>query len=528
MGVSRRAGDFILQVVSLLLRTAMKDKSEDLNTRQEQTMKQIPLSIQTALSRYNLDGRVVIYAVCPACHCIYKPEYKPGSTIAIYPIKCTNVTNPQSDPCGEALTRAQDTGEPEPIKRFIYYDFMDYLAGLLALPEAEQLMDDVCDEAFKSRDDPPPKVVTSIFQGTFIKNFEGPDSTPDQKRYYIDRRGEGRYFFTENIDFFHPEGQSIRSASTSCGIISLSPISLGLDWCYRPEYMYIAGIITGPLEPHGVELNHYQRPIVDAMEIAWHRGIRFSRTALHPEGRNTRSAIVLLACDFPAARKAAQMSSTGGHWFCSVCMCYHKNNYGRTDCHAWKRKDVSLLRKYAFAWRDAATVKDRDIIFQQHGVRCSELWRLVYWDPTRQLIVDSMHCILERVVQHHVRNALLLTTEAATAKVASTPAFSHQFSRPGDDEHTGMTEKEVKQIDKVHRLLVASVTPEGDDEDSNPEKNENLYWEEAMDVLENKLNKTVNAKPLAYVCKDLGCLPSARRVYKLNYVKALVNWVSEM
>ena len=37
----------------------------------------------------------------------------------------------------------------------------------------------------------------------------------------------------------------------------------------------------------------------------------------------------------------------------------------------------------------------QDRIFKDSGVRWSELWRLPYWDPTQQLVMDSMHCIFE-------------------------------------------------------------------------------------------------------------------------------------
>ncbi|KAF8591608.1 hypothetical protein K439DRAFT_1302850, partial [Ramaria rubella] len=60
-------------------------------------------------------------------------------------------------------------------------------------------------------------------------------------------------------------------------------------------------------------------------------------------------------------------------------------------------------------WRDAPTNKDQEMLFSEHGICWSELWHLPYWDPTWQLVVDSMHCILERVVQGHVRDALELS-----------------------------------------------------------------------------------------------------------------------
>jgi hypothetical protein len=45
-------------------------------------------------------------------------------------------------------------------------------------------------------------------------------------------------------------------------------------------------------------------------------------------------------------------------------------------------------------------------------MRYSELWHLLYWDPSQQLVIDLMHCILEGLVQHHTQNLLSLTSES--------------------------------------------------------------------------------------------------------------------
>ncbi|KAK6988825.1 quinon protein alcohol dehydrogenase-like superfamily, partial [Favolaschia claudopus] len=38
---------------------------------------------------------------------------------------------------------------------------------------------------------------------------------------------------------------------------------------------------------------------------------------------------------------------------------------------------------------------------EHHGVRWSEMWRLPYWNPSRMLVIDAMHCILEGLVHYH-------------------------------------------------------------------------------------------------------------------------------
>jgi hypothetical protein len=135
------------------------------------------------------------------------------------------------------------------------------------------------------------------------------------------------------------------------------------------------------------------------------------------------------------------------------------------------------------------------------------MWRLPYWDPSRQLVVDPMHCILEGLVQHHSRTLLGLTT--ATTSSSSTlppPAFSCDLG----DMPPGMTSKEMTQVAAICTLLVSQL----------------LSDDENLDNLKNSLFRK-NTGPLKFVCEALRCAPKkSSRLFKINYVKALVEWVS--
>ncbi|KAF8583264.1 hypothetical protein K439DRAFT_1349123 [Ramaria rubella] len=246
------------------------------------------------------------------------------------------------------------------------------------------------------------------------------------------------------------------SPSTSCGIISMVCLNLPLSICYKPENMYIAGIINGPREPQLLAINHHMRPLVDDLALSWQRSVWFSKTAMCPSGHMTRSAVATTVCDLPGACKAAQLASHGSHNYCSVCQCIHLSTQCRTDFETWKRHDTQEMCCIVVQWRDAPTNKDQEMLFKEHGICWSELWHLPYWDPTRQLVVDSMHCILERVVQGHVHNALELSTKAAKVRLTLEPAFVHTFSKLGSHDTTeiDMTPKEIKQVKKLQALLL--------------------------------------------------------------------------
>lgn len=150
-----------------------------------------------------------------------------------------------------------------------------------------------------------------------------------------------------HVDFFNPEGMNVRGASTSCGIISRVCLNLPLDIRYKPENMYLAGIIPGPKQPSLKNLNHYIWPLIDDLIDAWECGIKFSKTAYYPTSQLTHSAVPLIVCDLPAACHLSSLAGVSSHFYCSACKCYHKSTYGRVDYENWEPHDSNELQRYA-------------------------------------------------------------------------------------------------------------------------------------------------------------------------------------
>jgi hypothetical protein len=227
-------------------------------------------------------------------------------------------------------------------------------------------------------------------------------------------------------------------------------------------------IIPGPKEPSLTELNHYMKPIVSHFVQGWTQGVNFSRTALCPHGRRARYAIAAAVMDLKAARQAAALAQANGHYHCSVCQCRGKATLGNTDWKNWRPRNHQELRQQAEKWRTASTIKEQETIFNTYGTRYSELYRLSYWDPTRQIVVDCMHCLLEGNVEDHFRSILELTTTSAESKLAISPAFQHKFSQIDPKEApcpNDMNTSEVKQVGQIHVLLTAPI--DGADEEGN-------------------------------------------------------------
>jgi hypothetical protein len=454
-------GDFILNVVRLLLAWALKDSDAHPNARHHSILNQLPSTVETVLARFDLIGKTTTFAACPMCHCTYPPTFLPGSTIPQYPTTCKNHPYPDSDPCGSPLLEdsISDDGilSSNPLKPYIVADFHDYLANLLSRKDLESVMDLCCDDLMASirRNEQPPNYVSDVFDAEFVRTFEGPEAG----KLFVDRPDhEGRYLFAINVDFFASEGMTLRGANASSGVIAAACLNLPADIRYKREYMYLAAVIPGPDEPHLTELNHYIRPVVDQFLVSWERRVHFTRTANHPTGRDTCSAIATAVCDLPAARKFSQSAGHSSHFLCTRCDCYHKSTIGRTDCEKWSVQDCTVLRQRAVQWKTATDKKSQDTLFSQNGIRWTELWRLPYWNPTRMLVVDPMHCLLEGLAQFHFRNVLKLTTADAEVKPAAVVAFEYAFPSPTSTTTVNLadvTEHEDKQISQIQALLVS-------------------------------------------------------------------------
>jgi hypothetical protein len=108
----------------------------------------------------------------------------------------------------------------------------------------------------------------------------------------------------------------------------------------------------------------------------------------------------------PAGRKINGFAGHGSKKHPCLFCCITKDELNNFDWRQWKPRDAAVLREAAFRWRDAPNDAERTRIYNEHGVRWSELWRLRYFDPIKMVIVDGMHAIFEGLIQFHSRQVL--------------------------------------------------------------------------------------------------------------------------
>ena len=87
MDLSHNDDDFIMGLINIILFLAFSGPGGEITLKHEDIITQMLQNIQQALSKFDLNNHTTTYAVCPACHCTYKPWYKKGSLV----LKCVAI-----------------------------------------------------------------------------------------------------------------------------------------------------------------------------------------------------------------------------------------------------------------------------------------------------------------------------------------------------------------------------------------------------------------------------------------------------
>ena len=141
-----------------------------------------------------------------------------------------------------------------------------------------------------------------------------------------------------SIDFFNPDTNKQAGKESSVGLISAVCLNISFSMHYKPENMFLAGVIPGPKEPPLTTLNHYLESLINDLVDFWQISVRFSCTFNCPAGWLIRCALLVVVCDLPAARKTAGFASLAHEHFCSVCHCMcSEHGYGDLNYHLWWR-----------------------------------------------------------------------------------------------------------------------------------------------------------------------------------------------
>lgn len=555
LNVSRRGCNFVLNMIryafELMLRPFVNPTTSNLSPEHQSFLYDFPRDVRAPVRAMHLDTQCKIFAVCPdsRCHHLHEPKFHDGSPIPQYPHRCEACRSHKRKTALLHTRVIAGKDVPLPIKPYVHHDFQDWMGGLLSRPGNETAMDTAWEETLKESTAATP--VTSIFGAKVLRNFMGPDG----KTLFGDGGDEGRYVFSLGVDFFNPFGNKQAGKKRSIGIITVMCLNLPPHLRYRPENIFLAGIIPGPNEPRWHLVNCYLAPLVDDFLVFWTPGVWFNRTSLYPNGRFILCAIVVVVCDCPAARKVAGFASFNHNYFCHVCYCTRKQHgYGNTDYFSWRRRTHADVQAEAEWWKatvDGVFVSESESMPEPtsesapredtsssspradhkvrpdpkataHGIRWSALLRLPYFDIVRFVVVDGMHNLFLGLIKDHFRQVLgldhagkIIHDEEAKGKASAAPKSTVLDIPWSGGTYAMLSKKAQEDVRYLRRTLEGPL-------------NEALAdpQERAM-VLKRIEGRLKDA--LICVCEDIriDVRPVTRQktATKLAYATALLDWV---
>lgn len=376
----------------------------------------IPRDVRSVLALLNIEPDYTLYACCPSCSATYRPD--PKSPKDPYPHHCTHRDTPDREPCGSVLvtertTKSLSEADWIPVKSFAYQSLHAWIGQLLSRPGLE----DTVIDAWKEAGGHESSRWKDIWDAPAIRTFLGPDN---KTLFSVQPHGSVHLVFSLFIDWFNPFGNKKAGKSHSVGAIYMACLNLPPHLRYRTENIYLAGIMAGPHEPSVHQLNHFLRPLVNELLVLWDTGIFLSRTRSRKTGRIVRAAIIPLVCDLPALRKTVGLAAHSSHNFCSHCR-LQRSDINNLDRTSWQRRTWHEHFWVAEQWKNSSTHADREKVFEEHGIRWSELLRLPYWDPTRYALIDAMHNLFLGELHHHCMEVWGIDVKADKATKTTVP-----------------------------------------------------------------------------------------------------------
>lgn len=416
---------------------------------------EIPADLATALKLFNITPDVITYTCCPECFALYPPRGQPdpeqgdtdrtfldeeysqvqvtnrdplpflydpdmgtdpasdnGGVGMPYPMYCTRKKTEEDGQCSARLLRKNKKSitrrtaghssviEPNntsfrPIRTYKYQPLTSWLARMFSRSDFERMINSSM-ESFTHQGNRP--FVDDILQSEEVQAFL--DEHGEQ--FLGKKETEARLIFSLFIDWFNPRGNRRAGASISSGVLFMACLNLPPEVRYKRENIYLAGVLPGPKSPSIDEVNHYLEPLIPELLELWLRGVAYSRTALHAEGRLVRGALIPVVADLGAVRKTTGHASHSATYFCSFCQ-LKKRDINQVDHTKWPRRDCKTFRELAESWRAASSHKERNRIFKAYGVRYSVLLELPYWKPSRFVVLDTMHNLFLGLFQRHCR-----------------------------------------------------------------------------------------------------------------------------
>lgn len=283
----------------------------------------LTLRKRVGADRIITDG-ITQYAVCPKCHKLFRL-----GDVRVFTRQqtCDHQEFPDDDLCGAELFKRSTGNRFVPKKTFVYRSIKDTIALFLSRPGFIESLNH-----WKKPHESDGGVLYDVHDGAMWRELKDTNGET-----FVD--GDLSLMLTLNVDWFQPFDTG---RLHSVGGIYLVINNLPRVDRFKPENAVLVGIIPGPKEPSNHQINHYLQPMVDELNMLY-QGQHIQVTG--ERDLFVRAALLMVACDIPAARKVSGFTGIN-----SLCACYkcerrfegrgdggpQRDFSGFHDVHRWK------------------------------------------------------------------------------------------------------------------------------------------------------------------------------------------------
>ncbi len=414
--------------------------------------RELPTDPRKLLTMYDLDPVTQSYVCCPSCYFLY--EYSVTGTrkrnppvslndphdlekadseiaedtqlVVSVPIHCTHRRVRAGPICGEPLFNTVTINAKTytvPLCKYEVQDLKQWVGRLLSRPTIE-------DHVFKAFRRPRREYMEDMWDAGHLCKI----LLKKGERFLPGPVDETRVAFSFSMDSFNPFHMKEAKQTVSSTAIWLTVLNLPPHLRYRPENMFLAGIIPGPRKPSLSDVNHSLKLLINVLLEFFDPGVLYSRTARHKQGCRVRAILVPVVSDMLAARQAGGFASPTATYFCTHCN-LKVQDVENLDKDSWPQRDVVEHIKIAKQWRDAESLHEQETLFKNHGLRWSPLLDLPYWNPIQFMAIEPMHLFDAGLFQNHCRQVWGIDTSALGGD-GTASSNTKTIPRPSDSEMT--------------------------------------------------------------------------------------------
>ncbi|OAD67758.1 hypothetical protein PHYBLDRAFT_151287 [Phycomyces blakesleeanus NRRL 1555(-)] len=278
------------------------------------------------LARFEaLTSGVKKYIAYSKCHAIYDNEAAP--------LHCTLPNFGKTSLCGNYLFKSGPRSKA-PKKTYVFHSVKKALKTFFQCPDFENKINSW------NRSPKMYSTLFDIYNGAMWNEIVDVDVIS-----FVDTKQSLMHML--NIDWFQP----FDDVTYSCGAIYLAINNIPHSEQFKKENMILVRLMSGLKEASTSDINNYLKSFVDEL-MELYKGIKI-KTHQCPNGTSIKAALLIVACDIPAARK----------------VCGFTSHTSTNACHKSERQRLEVA----------------------HDVCWSKLHCLQYFDIVCCTIIDPMH-----------------------------------------------------------------------------------------------------------------------------------------